>query len=577
MFSGKGDLKVTDFGIAKVVGGAATVATRAGDVLGTPAYMAPEQAMGAELSPATDVSAVGTVLYGLLAGNLPFPEDSSPVAMLYRHVHEDPKPLLEIAPHVSQQLAAVTQQALARDPADRYHDAEAFAVALAEAAVQTWGPGWLPASGMTLSTSGPVLSAATGQTARPVDETLAPRHDTPRETPVAQNMASPELVPVSSLLPHLAPSGPAPSTPAVDAALSSETQAVPQVPSPPPPSTPQPPAQPPPPPPAAPSASPRRRSPWLIAIPLVVVLAVVLIAALLASSGGSNKTVKTQAAAALDPGQWAPVANAPSPRQELASAVDDGMVWVLGGLNGNASTAAVESYDPAANAWKPGPDLPLPLHHEMAATYKGEVIVAGGWVPEGGVLNAKTSDQVFALRGGKWVELPHLKHPRSAGAAAVAADKLVVFGGQADGKLVRQTEVWDGSKWSDGPDLPTPRDHLAAASDGTFVYAVGGRNLSADKNLGALDRYDPSAKKWSKLPDLLTPRGDLGASVVGGRIVAVGGESSTGVFPVVESFDITKQQWSSLPPMRTPRHGIAVATVGTSVYAVDGAQVPGHR
>src|SRR3954469_16653220 len=204
MFSSKGDLKVTDFGIAKVVGGAATVATRAGDVLGTPAYMAPEQAMGEELSPATDIYAVGTVLYELLSGTLPFPEDSNPITMLYRHVHEQPKPLLDIAPHVPFKLAEVTQQSLARDPAERYHDAETFAVALAEAAVQTWGPGWLPASGMTVSTSGPVLSAAPDERGGPVDETLAPRHDTPRETPVAQDMASPELVPVSSLLPHLA-------------------------------------------------------------------------------------------------------------------------------------------------------------------------------------------------------------------------------------------------------------------------------------------------------------------------------------------------------------------------------------
>src|SRR5438067_12850808 len=70
MFSGKGDPQVTDFGIAKVVGGAATVATRAGDVLGTPADMAPEPAQGSELSPATDIYAVGTVLYELLAGQL---------------------------------------------------------------------------------------------------------------------------------------------------------------------------------------------------------------------------------------------------------------------------------------------------------------------------------------------------------------------------------------------------------------------------------------------------------------------------------------------------------------------------
>src|SRR5207248_126929 len=124
-------------------------------------------------------------------------------------------------------------------------------------------------------------------------------------------------------------------------------------------------------------------------------------------------------AAALDPGQWAAVHDAPTPRQELASAVDDGIVWVLGGLNGSDSTAKVEGYDPAANAWRAGPDLPLPLHHEMAATFKGEVVAAGGWVPEGGVLNAKVSDGVFVLRDGKWVALPHLNHPRAAGAAAV--------------------------------------------------------------------------------------------------------------------------------------------------------------
>jgi non-specific serine/threonine protein kinase len=575
MFSSKGDLKVTDFGIAKVVGGAATVATRAGDVLGTPAYMAPEQAMGEELSPATDIYAVGTVLYELLSGNLPFPEDSNPVVMLYRHVHDEPKPLLDIAPHVPFKLAEVTQRALVRDPADRYHDAEAFAVALAQAAVQTWGPGWLPASGMTVSTSGPVLSAATGQGGGPAAETMAPRHDTPRETPIVQAMPSPELVPVNSLLPDLAPSAPPPSEPSVAASSAAafpapETQAAPRVPPPPPTSAP------PPPPPVSGPAPARGRRPWLVAIPIAVALVIALIVALLVSGGGSNKTVRTHAAAALDPGQWAPLQSAPTPRQELASAVQGGVVWVLGGLNGNQSTAAVENYDPAANAWRPGPDLPLPLHHEVAATFKNEVVVAGGWVPENGVLTAKVSDQVFVLRGGKWVSLPHLKHARAAAAAAVAGDKLVVFGGQADGKLVPPTEVWDGSRWSDGPDLPTPRDHLAAASDGTYVYAVGGRNLSADKNLGAVDRYDPSAKTWSKLPDMLTPRGDLGASVVGGRIVAVGGESATGVFSTVESYDINKRTWSSLPPMRTARHGLAVDTVGTSVFALDGAIIPSH-
>ena len=71
MFSASGALKVTDFGIAKVVGGEGTLATRAGEVVGTPAYIAPEQARGAALSPATDVYAVATMFYELLSGQLP--------------------------------------------------------------------------------------------------------------------------------------------------------------------------------------------------------------------------------------------------------------------------------------------------------------------------------------------------------------------------------------------------------------------------------------------------------------------------------------------------------------------------
>src|SRR5436305_1000741 len=67
MFSSENVLKVTDFGIAKVVGGSATVATRAGDVLGTPAYMAPQQSHGHMPGPATYTYAPGTPPYVLLA------------------------------------------------------------------------------------------------------------------------------------------------------------------------------------------------------------------------------------------------------------------------------------------------------------------------------------------------------------------------------------------------------------------------------------------------------------------------------------------------------------------------------
>ena len=214
MFSAKNVLKVTDFGIAKVVGGAATVATRAGDVLGTPAYMAPEQAMGAELTPATDVYAVGTVLYQLLSGRLPFPEDTNPITMLYRHVHEAPEPLSKAAPHVPRPLADVTAKALATDPAQRYGDAELLAVGLASACADIWGPEWMTDTDMAITASGPVLQAATGRAtlgtamaaAQAADETIGPL---PREMPI-QGASTGDLVPVNLLDPSLASPGAAP-------------------------------------------------------------------------------------------------------------------------------------------------------------------------------------------------------------------------------------------------------------------------------------------------------------------------------------------------------------------------------
>jgi non-specific serine/threonine protein kinase len=218
----------------------------------------------------------------------------------------------------------------------------------------------------------------------------------------------------------------------------------------------------------------------------------------------------------------------------------------------------------------------VPLHHDMAVVYRGEMVVIGGWIPNGPVLDSVASNRVFALRNGAWVELPGLLHPRAAGAAAVVGDKIVVSGGQADHRLVAQTEVFDGSRWSDVAPMPTLRDHLAGVSDGRYFYAVGGRALSADKNLGAVERYDPAANQWVQLPALPTPRGGLGAAIVGKRLVTVGGEKPTGVFDTVEALDLGSNTWSTLPPMKTPRHGLVVVSVGAGVLAIDGAGAPGH-
>jgi Protein kinase domain len=160
LFATSGVLKVADFGIAKVLGGGSTAITKLGEVIGTPAYIAPEQVRGGALSPATDMYAVATMLYEMLAGRLPFPNEGDDLALLFKHAYEKPIPLRDVAPGVPEVLAAVVMRGLATEPADRFGTAEDFGVALAEAGAEAWGPDWLGTEQVPIMDAGPILGAA---------------------------------------------------------------------------------------------------------------------------------------------------------------------------------------------------------------------------------------------------------------------------------------------------------------------------------------------------------------------------------------------------------------------------------
>ena len=128
MLSREGAPKLADFGIAKILGSSAT-ATAAGTVMGTPAYMAPEVALGDEASPASDVYSCAAVLYELLSGTLPHAPATTATATLVRIVNDPPAPLAGTAANVPPALAALVMSALSKNPTQR-PSASAFATQL---------------------------------------------------------------------------------------------------------------------------------------------------------------------------------------------------------------------------------------------------------------------------------------------------------------------------------------------------------------------------------------------------------------------------------------------------------------
>lgn len=137
LFAADDRLKVTDFGLAKAIDGSAVAASR---IVGTPLYMAPEQFDLRELRPATDVYALGVVLYEVLTGAHPFADHRRSFAALQHcHLNEVPPPPVGIPGPIADVMA----RALAKAPDDRPATAGELALQLARAARDTLGAGWL--------------------------------------------------------------------------------------------------------------------------------------------------------------------------------------------------------------------------------------------------------------------------------------------------------------------------------------------------------------------------------------------------------------------------------------------------
>ncbi|MCS7324076.1 MAG: protein kinase [Anaerolineae bacterium] len=129
LLNASGQVKVTDFGIARAWRSDMQRGEQAGEVWGTPLYYAPEQAAGAPPTPASDVYSIGVVLYELLTARLPF-ESDDPLVLARLHQTQPPPPIHALNPAVPLQLERVVMRALDKDPRQRYSDANAFARAL---------------------------------------------------------------------------------------------------------------------------------------------------------------------------------------------------------------------------------------------------------------------------------------------------------------------------------------------------------------------------------------------------------------------------------------------------------------
>ena len=278
--------------------------------------------------------------------------------------------------------------------------------------------------------------------------------------------------------------------------------------------------------------------------------------------------------AAAAPAQWQSRAPMPLPRTEVVAAALGSEIVVLGGFtaDGGASERA-DAYSPARDRWRRLPDLPVGVHHAMAAAAAGKVYAFGGYNVRGVPLR-----NAYVLERGRWRALPRMPYARAAAGAAVAGRRIVVAGGVTAGatRLARNALAFDirTRRWSVLPG-PTPREHLGVTSLAGTVYAIAGRTSGLDTNLLHFESYRTGDRRWRRLQPIPDARGGTGAAATNGLVVSVGGEEPGRTIAEVLAYRVAERRWVPLPDLPTPRHGVGVAALGGQVYVIGGGPEPG--
>lgn len=296
-------------------------------------------------------------------------------------------------------------------------------------------------------------------------------------------------------------------------------------------------------------------------------------------------------------GRWFDLAPVPSDHQEMAAALLDERIYVVGGLNGvGGVVSTVDVYDPASDSWSTAAPLPEARHHAAVAVAGGRIFVFGG-VSSNYLDPIAIERDVFMYDPGSnsWTQRASMPTARLASAAVTVGGKIHVVGGEAnDFEALTTHEVYDPEldSWSTAAAMPTAREHVAAAAIDSVIYITGGRAAqvtSLDPPVGTtvqmdvLEAYDVRTASWTTLEPMPSERAGLAVAAVDGEIYAFGGEifeifgggAGSRVSEASEVYHPGTDSWRSLAPMRTPRHGTTAVVYEGTVYVIGGGAVAG--
>ena len=276
---------------------------------------------------------------------------------------------------------------------------------------------------------------------------------------------------------------------------------------------------------------------------------------------------------------WTTKASMPTPRERLATAVVNNIIYTIGGYSDITSYLSTnEAYDPATNSWTTKASMPTRRDGFGVAVVNNIIYAIGGCGVNCPPVNENVNE-AYDPSTDTWTTKAPMPTRRADLAAAVVNNIIYAIGGFTtfpdllNPQVIPVNEAYDPSTdtWTTKAPMPTPRAAFAAAVVNNIIYTIGGDSTSTNF-LSTNEAYDPSTDTWTTKAPMPTGRSALAAAVLNNKIYAIGGFNGNPL-STNEAYDPSTNTWTAKTPMPTPRYNLAAAVVNNKIYAIGGRGV----
>lgn len=266
---------------------------------------------------------------------------------------------------------------------------------------------------------------------------------------------------------------------------------------------------------------------------------------------------------------WVPKTPMPVSQSGFSTAVINGLVYVIGGSDGNSDSDWVQVYNPATDTWVAGPSLPVAVSSPMTETANGKIYAIGGWT---GPWSTDITNivQEFDPATQTWTLKTNMPDQRAYAATAVHNGLIYIVAGYGPGveyaSLLWYSPAMDA--WSTGsPMSHSRRSSVGATIDGN-ILVYGGYSTTYVPNAGyfrSLESYNPEMDTWMSKADGKAGIA-FGVTVFNNLMYVFGGNTWEGSKDWVDAYDISTDQWTSKTPMPLSLGSAHAETIGDKIY-----------